>query len=235
MAQFFVSTLVAMFVYPGGTEFVPDAQNYRFLENTFSELGMVYDFQGNPKPLSRWLFTSAMILGGLGLGLAHLVFPHLFGETGGHARRLARAAAILGSIIGLGFIGIGLFPTDTNFHGHFISVYVSFTGMVPTVALAALAIRRHPQAPKVAEGAHVAFLVVLLAYVALLWFGPGLETPRGNLIQVVGQKIIVYVGLLLMSFQTAVTVRLLNRRLRENPPAPATEATHSPDHNPERS
>lgn len=215
MAQFIVTTLVAMLIYPGGTEFDPGTENYRFLENTFSELGRVYDFEGNPKPTSRLLFTAAMVLGGLGLALAHLAFPALFSEAPTNARRPAHAAAVFGGIIGIGFIGIGLFPTDTHFLGHLISVYLSFTGMIPTVALGAVALHRHPNAPRISRDVHLAFLAVLAAYVLLLWLGPARGTPTGNLIQVLGQKLIVYIGLALMSFQTAVTVHVLNRRLRE--------------------
>ena len=37
--QFFVLTIVAMFLYPGGTHLDPSAAHYEFTRNFFSDLG----------------------------------------------------------------------------------------------------------------------------------------------------------------------------------------------------
>ncbi len=230
IAQFLVTTLVAMLVYPGGTRFDPDAESYRFLDNTFSELGRVYDFEGNPKPLSQWIFTVAMVLSGVGLMAAHAAFPGLFQEAPRNARILSVVTGILGAVVGLGFIGVGIFPTDVQTRAHYVSVYFAFTGMLPAVATAAAALIQHPVVPRTAKTVHIAFLVVLLGYLWLLWFGPGPETPTGAGVQIVGQKIIVYAGVTAMAIQCGVAVNRLTRRLRSD-----REAGGTPGHNRERS
>lgn len=229
IAQFLVTTLVAMVVYPGGTLFDPDAESYRFLENTFSELGRVYDFRGDPKPVSQWIFTTAMVLSGVGLAAAHGAFPGLFREAPRSARTLSAVTAGLGAVVAVGFIGIGIFPTDVQTRVHYVSVYFAFTGLLPAVAAAAAALMLHPAVPQSARAVHLAFAAVLLGYLWLLWFGPNRETPAGAFIQIAGQKIIVYAGVLAMTVQCAVAVNRLTRRLRSD-----REAAGTPGGNPER-
>lgn len=214
MLQFLITTTIAMLVYEGGNNLNPRAESYEFARNTFSELGRVYAFTGEEKPLSRWLFTAAMVLSGTGLVLAHAAFPWLFRETRPGGRPLAASAAIIGSIVGLGFVGIGIFPTDVRTDAHYIAVYFAFTGMLPAVLATLAALFRHPRAPLLSRVIHGAFSAVLLAYLYLIWFGPPLASPDGLLLQVIGQKLIVYLGILGMTAQTAIALRRLNAQIR---------------------
>lgn len=218
IAQFLVTTLIAMLLYDGGTSFSPEAEGYSFLYNTFSELGRVSGFDGEPKQATRWLFTLAMVLSGTGLVISHGAFPGLFRRAADdmpyRGRRWAMAAAGLGMIVGLGFIGIGAFPTDTQTVAHFASVYFAFTVLLPAVGVAAVALLFHPQAPTATRLVHIGFILVLLAYLWLLWFGPSRDSETGALIQVVGQKIIVYAGVVVLTVQTATALTLLTRAIR---------------------
>jgi hypothetical membrane protein len=218
IAQFLVTSLVAMLVYDGGSSFFAEARGYSFLHNTFSELGRVYGFDGEAKPVTQRLFTGAMVFSGAGFIISHLAFPGLFrrAEDGApyRGRTTARIAAILGGIVGIGFIAIGLFPTDTQTLAHYVGVYFAFTGLLPAVAAAAIALIRHPRAPVHTRAVHIGFIVVLMGYLWLIWFGPGRDTPTGALMQIVGQKIIVYLGIAVMTFQTATALTLVTRAIR---------------------
>ena len=57
--------ILAMVFYPGGTSIDRDRIGYSFFENFFSDLGMVRTYSGEPNPLSRLLFASALILVGI--------------------------------------------------------------------------------------------------------------------------------------------------------------------------
>ena len=61
---------------------------------------------------------------------------------------------------------------------------------------------------------HIGFILVLMGYLWLIWFGPGRDTPTGALMQIVGQKIIVYLGIAVMTFQTATALTLVTRAIR---------------------
>jgi hypothetical membrane protein len=218
IAQFLVTSLVAMLLYDGGTSFSPEAQGYSFIYNTFSETGRVYGFDGEAKPLTQWLFTGAMVLSGVGFIISHIAFPGLFrrAEDGApqRGRTAARIAAILGGMVGIGFIAIGVFPTDTQRFAHYIGVYFAFTALLPAVVAAAVALIRHPRAPRHTRAVHIGFILVLAGYLWLIWFGPGRDTETGALVQIVGQKIIVYLGIAVMTFQTATALTVLTRALR---------------------
>ena len=47
--QFFVLTIIAMLVYPGGTLHDATTDAYSFLNNFFSDLGRSRDFEGGPR------------------------------------------------------------------------------------------------------------------------------------------------------------------------------------------
>ena len=55
------------------------------------------------------------------------------------------------------------------------------------------------------------YLAILAAYVALLFFGPNLDTLHGLEIQAIGQKIIVYASILNVSIQAYGVRRFLIR------------------------
>ena len=60
------------------------------------------------------------------------------------------------------------------------------------------------------------YLLLLLAYVGILFFGPGLNTPNGLEFQVAAQKIIVYASVVNLGLQ-AVSIHQEMRRLSGRP------------------
>ena len=73
-AQFFVLTIAAMFLYPGGAKYHLTAEHYLFLQNFFSDLGATRTYSGKPNMLCASLFIVALSF----LGMAMIVASQLW-------------------------------------------------------------------------------------------------------------------------------------------------------------
>ena len=204
-AQFAVLTVLAMFAYPGGAKFDLDSDGYRFFENFFSDLGATETYSGRSNTLSHVLFSIA--LGSV--GLAFLAFAptwRAIAARRGAARRVGLAAQVFTLISGAGFIGIAATPWD-----HFLDAHNGFVRLAFALLLAYIVCLTVVQLangwPRFFVVVNVVFLVVLLAYVVVLFAGPGLDTLSGLRLQVAAQKIIVYSSMLALALQAAGILR----------------------------
>ena len=197
---FVVLTFAAMPFYPGGTFADPTASGYSFFTNFFSELGLTRTRTGQPNTVSAILFFTAMVLGGTGLGLFFIAFPQFFTKSRS-GRLLSRIGSIFGVISALCFIGIGFTPANLYIKAHMAFVMWAFRILPLAVILYAVAILREPGYPNRYGFVFVAFAILLVLYVALITAGPGRDTPEGLMIQVTGQKVIVYAIIISMFIQ----------------------------------
>ena len=192
--QFLVLVPCAMVLYAGGTWWDPRAPGYTFAHNFLSDLGMTHTFSGASNYASSALFAVALVSLGLGLvGFAWTWRGFAFAHQ--RARLLGHASAVLGTLCGLAFAGIGLSPFDRLFYPHAVCVLAGF-GLLP-VYVATLAVvmwRNALRGPLLT--ASLAYFVVVLAYLALILFGPTLATPHGHTVQVVGQKLVAGASIL---------------------------------------
>ena len=94
-------------------------------------------------------------------------------------------------------------------------VYVAFTGFLFVVFLYSAAILKSRAYPRGYAYAYLAFAVVLAVYLALLFSGPDIETSRGLTIQAVGQKIVVYTGIICVVIQSYGAYQVERRRLAQ--------------------
>ena len=199
--QFLLLSTVAMFFYPGGTYSDEDTTGYVFTQNFFSDLGRTAAHNGDSNTVSMVLFIIALSLAGLSLIVFFLtVPPHFAGNR--TARRFSVIGSVVGVISGIGFIGIAAVPADVNQTLHTNFVYVAFTGFLFVVFCYSTAIRKSRAYPRGYAYAYLAFAVVLAVYLALLFSGPDIETSRGLTIQAVGQKIVVYTGIICVVIQS---------------------------------
>ncbi len=77
--------------------------------------------------------------------------------------------------------------------------------------------------PRAYAFAYFAFAVILALYLVVLFSGPDIETTRGLTIQAVGQKIVVYTGIICMVIQSWEHTRWSERRLSQGASVPARE------------
>ena len=199
---FVVLTFIAMFLYPGGTLTDPTTTGYSFCQNFFSDLGRLQARNGQPNPASAMLFTTALTLAGSGLILFFLAFRQFF-RSSTPVKLLSTLGSGFGTIAGLCFIGVAWAPADRASLVHIQAVLGAFRAFPLAATLYTLAIlgeRHYPRRYAVVFGL---FAVLLGLYLLLLTRGPTLGSAQGLVIQVVGQKVIVYAAILSIVIQSA--------------------------------
>ncbi|PKN91458.1 MAG: hypothetical protein CVU44_19055 [Chloroflexi bacterium HGW-Chloroflexi-6] len=190
---FALLTVLAMFFYPGGTFSDPATIGYSFFENFFSDLGMTVSHAGQPNPIANSLFTLALTLVGIGLMLFFAAFPQFFWRHAG-AKKLSLIGSAIGIAAGVCFIGVAFTPHNLYLDAHTEFVMWAFR-LFPLAVLCYTVAMRQVGTPRRHQMIFVVFFGLLVAYMLLLEFGPGVDTYSGMLIQAVGQKIIVYASI----------------------------------------
>ncbi len=203
MGIFFIPlSFMAMLFYPGGTVHNHSAETYLFFENFFSDLGRTIGFREESNLISCLLFNGSLSL--LGIGMVFLFFSSvsLFPEDK-WSRIISWSMSFLGIISGLCFLGIALTPWDLYYTEHVFFVKIGFRLLLFSCILWAVNIYRTSYYPNLFAHAISMISVVLFAYILLLTFGPSpKESQEGLMIQVAGQKIIVYLlisGIIILS------------------------------------
>lgn len=203
---FLALTTVAMLVYPGGSFPITHTRGYQFFVNYFSDLGQTRTQSGASNYPSMLLFSTAVISVGLALAAFFVVFTS-FVETHAtepKALRLNRIARRFGFVSAGGFVGLALIPENVFAAGHFLCVQAAFNGLLVAIILEIVTLLRTATISRWVLGVNAAFVVLLAAYIALMIFGPSSQTLLGDEINVVSQKIIVYVAISTIFAQSLV-------------------------------
>jgi hypothetical protein len=202
--QFVVLTAIAMLLYPGGAVYELDANRYLFLRNFFSDLGATITPSGRPNLASHILLVVALGCVGLALILASSNWRVIVARRQA-ARAVGFASQALEIIAGLGFIGIAATPWNLVLDAHNSFVRAAF-GFLLAYDLCLLVIQLSNGWSSAYTAANALYLLLLLAYVGILFFGPRVDTRSGLEFQVAAQKIIVYVSVANLGLQ-AVSIR----------------------------
>lgn len=212
--QFLVLSAVAMPLYPGGNYSDNSTAGYEFHRNFFSDLGRTVAHNGDSNTVSMVLFIIGLSLAGLALIIFFLAVPPHFAENR-TSRRLSLIGSTVGVISGIGFIGIASVPADVDQTLHTNFVYVAFTGFLFVVFCYSAAILKSRTYARAYAYAYFAFAVILALYLVLLFSGPDIETARGLTIQAVGQKIVVYTGIICVVIQSWGAYQVERRRAQD--------------------
>ncbi|NPV68136.1 MAG: hypothetical protein HPY64_13420 [Anaerolineae bacterium] len=198
--QFLILTALAMLAYPGGTHVDPASPGYAFFANFFSDLGRIHAHNGVPNTLSVALFVVALSVAGLSLILFFLATLRDFQVSTG-LQALSGIGSVLGILTGAGFVGVAWTPADVFPEQHIACVLLAFRAFPAAAILYSVAILRHPAYPRRYGVAYLTFAILLGAYLWLLTNGPALDSAQGLLLQVAGQKAIVYATIVCMGYQ----------------------------------
>lgn len=198
--QFVVLTILAMFLYPGGTFSDPTRAGYSFFHNFFSELGLTRTHAGAPNTASFVLFTVALTLAGAGLALFFVAFAQFFSRSLA-GKVLSRVGALVGALAGACFIGVAFTPADLYREAHGLFVLWAFRLFPLAVILYTSAMFREPGYPRRFATVFVVFGLLLVAYLLLMTTGPAPYTPDGLVTQATGQKVIVYASIIAVFIQ----------------------------------
>jgi hypothetical protein len=196
---FVVLTLLAMWLYPGGAVFDKTTDHYLFFGNFFSDLGATQTPSGRTNTISAVLFVIA--LGATGLALVN--FSGSWRAV--HARRRkARLSGIVSQVLlvlsGLAFLGIAATPWNLLLAAHNVFVKIAFA-MLLGYLLCLLRVQWKNHWPRRFIVFNLLYVLVLAAYVIVLFFGPTLDTAAGLGFQAVAQKIIAYASMLNIGLQ----------------------------------
>ena len=207
-------TLGAMVLYPGGTAFDAHATSYRFFENYFSDLGRTVSRRsGKPNPFGSFLFFIALSSSGVALAVFFVAFARFIWNS--LAQRVATTAGVLfGLLTGFNFLGIAWVRANVDSDKHVEFVLAAFKTFPLAVLCFALAIFLGGSYPRRGAWIFIAFFGVLLAYLRLITAGPPPNTAFGLMIQVTGQKVVVYASLLCVGVQALVARRHLSTLAR---------------------
>jgi hypothetical protein len=194
--QFFVLTLIAMALYPGGTHRSPDATRYLFTRNFFSDLGATQTYSGTSNLLCEVIFIIA--LGSIGLGL--VATAGIWRWIGQRAAGFGVGAQVFAVLAGFCFVGIAATPWNILGPPHMFFVKLGFS-----LLLGLMASMVWLQMQNGWPGEYVAcnwlYIVMLAVYVWILFYGPSMKTDSGLEFQVVAQKVIVYTSILNLAAQ----------------------------------
>jgi hypothetical protein len=194
--QFFVLTLVAMALYPGGTHNSPTATRYLFTRNFFSDLGATQTYSGKPNLLCEVIFIIA--LGSIGLAL--VATSGIWKSIARRASGLATSAQAFAVLSGLCFVGIAATPWNILGPPHMFFVKLGFSLLLGLMA-SMVFLQMQNRWPGFYIACNWLYILLLAVYVWILFYGPSVHTDSGLEFQVVSQKIIVYTSILNLATQ----------------------------------
>src|SRR5512141_425323 len=114
-----------MVLYAGGTWFDPATAHYQFTGNFLSDLGMTHAFSGRANYAASVVFGIALA----SVGGALIAFVWTWREFAFERRRAVvagYAAAVLGTLSGLAFVGVAVTPFDLALWAHNTLVIAAF-------------------------------------------------------------------------------------------------------------
>lgn len=190
-AQFILFTFIGMLLYTGGTYNDHTIPGYSFFLNFFSDIGRTVSHSGESNFVAFVFFSTAFFFVGILLIPSFLAFPNFF-DKGSTEQWISRGGSILGIFSAFCFSGITFAPSDVNSAAHTFFVYAGFLVGSFASLLYLISIFLDKTYPKKYGYNFMLFSVILALYLVLLFAGPSIETTSGLIIQVTGQKIVLY-------------------------------------------
>jgi hypothetical protein len=205
--QFVLLTACAMAAYAGGTWFDPWAPRYELSGNFLSDLGAIHAFSGRTNYLASALFSVALAT----MGAALVAFAWAwrgFAFERNRARWVGHASSVLGTLSGTAFVGVAVAPFDVVLTVHNTLVIAAF-GLLALYIVAITVVMWRNSVGGARLVANAVYLVLVVAYISVVVFGPRFDTVHGHAVQVIAQKVVVYGSMLHVLFLTTITRRSL--------------------------
>lgn len=198
--QFFVLTAICMFLYTGGDYNNPEVHHYSFLNNFFSDLGRTVTFNNVPNTPVYKIFSSTVIVAGLSTVLFCIAMARMLIDK--KHKPQAYIGGFFGVVAGLCYVGVGLTPWDLFFQPHILFVKIGFLSFLLALLPFAVAMYKQADYPNFYVWVVGVFILILVVYLYLLFFGPNDPTIPWQLqLQVIAQKILLYSQMTAMLIQ----------------------------------
>lgn len=181
---FLIFSTTATILYPGGSHFIPDAKSFSFTRNFLSDLGVTTGYDIRPLP------EAVNILFSFALMAAAVAIASFFSQF------RSRKVKVFGWLTALTIIPLLFLPSDQYLWPHRISFVTAATFLLFASWSLYSTLNNNPLLKKFT----LAFSVLISTYVLWLFFGPLPEASvKANIIHAVGQKLVVYGLILLIS------------------------------------
>jgi hypothetical membrane protein len=203
----------SMVLYPGGTLLDRSSVGYSASHNFLSDLGMTVAYAGQTNSRGALLFVLALVIVVLGLGGCLVGFIRLYSDAP-RARRLARAAGVVGILVCAAFVGVAVTPENRVMALHVRFTLFAFRVFPLLSALLALASLYSNGVPRRVAVAWAALTAILAAYVVVLGWGPSPRTADGLVFQVAAQKIVTVAAVSFFVYLSIEADRVLGMRRR---------------------
>ena len=188
---FILFTFFGMLFYSGGIYNNPSIEGYSFFMNFFSDIGRTIAHSGESNEISFIFFSLAFLLVGIMLIPMFLAFPSFFSKKSVNWG-FGASGSLLGLFTSFCFIGITFAPSDIHIEAHSFFVYGGFISGFIVSFFYSLAIFRKKSYKKRYAFNFLVFTIILAVYLGLIFLGPSIETSVGLVIQVTGQKVVLY-------------------------------------------
>ncbi len=209
--QFILLTIITMAIYPGGTQDDPTVVGYSFWENFFSDTGRTIALNGESNLIASVIFAYALFTLGAFMAVWFVAMPGVF-SVSKTARGLSKAAAVIGVVAGISFIGISLVPSNINMDLHMDFVYGGFGTLSVAFILLTAAMFLEKDYPNKYPIVFIVFLTLLISYNWLAVARPLFWGLSELSIQATSQKIIVYAISLCALYQAIGAIKVLKRK-----------------------
>jgi len=199
-AQFVVLSFGAMLFYPGGAMYRPNARHYLFFQNFFSDLGATLTRRHESNVVSLVLFAVGLTTVGVSLVVASPIWKRVITKPR-RSMHFGHAAQVMSLLSGVCYVGIAATPWNLLLGPHMLFVQGAFTLLLGfVICLTTMQMQNDWPRPYLAS--NLIYMAILGGYVFILFDGPNLQTLHGLIFQVIAQKIIVYISIANLAYQT---------------------------------
>ncbi|MFX0001157.1 MAG: hypothetical protein ACFE9Q_10435 [Candidatus Hodarchaeota archaeon] len=181
---YIVLIVIAMFTYPGGIRDNISIVGYSFWGNTFSDLGRVTAWNGDPNPISMILFSFAYGIHATTMIFFYLVFMQKF-EGEKLEGKTCKIGSFFGVLSSIAIIGIIFTPADIFYVPHWIFVFIGYPSIFLMGLFYSITLFLSNYFSK--NFSYIFTICLIVFFVALLVGLIGISISRT--IMVIGQKI----------------------------------------------
>ena len=209
---FLILTTIAMVFYAGGTLLDSQSVGYQFHVNFFSDLGRTEGYNGKSNSIAQILFSISAIFAGLMLIPYFIKIPAFLSQDTGKNLWL-KGSSIIATIAACGYAAIGMFPADIMYSAHIGAVMVAFLLSVPPVVIIGIAMIRSPTYPQLYGYLYLGFTGLIIGYISVMFSYLEILTVQDLMVQVIGQKIIIYSEMIMMDIQAIGAYRFHKQQI----------------------